>query len=193
MWKPFGSERVKESQKLLKSEKKSFYHTFLSFWASLKWKNLFSVRSEIWLPATSILIVIGTICRYQFNRNFLKTKCIFQISVAFSKSTLNFEHFEEIMSFIAQVFLKLLSLKEIHKRSCLWKPFGSEPVNESQELLKSKRKYFCPTVGSCSASLRWKKNFSVKSEILGLLVDRLTANYMYSRSNRDNLLLPAEM
>ena len=34
-WKPFGSERVNESQKLLKSAEKYFYPTFSSFWAKL--------------------------------------------------------------------------------------------------------------------------------------------------------------
>ena len=34
-WKPFGSERVNESQKLLKSAEKYSYPTFSSFWAKL--------------------------------------------------------------------------------------------------------------------------------------------------------------
>ena len=34
-WKPFGSERVNESQKLLKSVERNFYPTFLSFWAKV--------------------------------------------------------------------------------------------------------------------------------------------------------------
>ena len=33
--KPFGSERVNESQKLQKSAKKYFYPTFSSFWVEL--------------------------------------------------------------------------------------------------------------------------------------------------------------
>ena len=59
-----------------------------------------------------------------------KTFCQFFIS--FLESTLNFEHFEKSMSLIAQIFLKLLTLKDVltymHKRSCFWKPFGSERV-----------------------------------------------------------------
>ena len=34
-WKLFGSERVNESQKQLKSAEKYFYPTFSSFWAKL--------------------------------------------------------------------------------------------------------------------------------------------------------------
>ena len=35
--------------------------------------------------------------------------------------------------------------------------------------------------------------FLIRSEILGLLVNTLTANYEYSRSNRENLPLPIQM
>ena len=36
-------------------------------------------------------------------------------------------------------------------------------------------------------------SFLVRSEIFGLLVNKLTANYEYSRSNKDNLPLPVQM
>ena len=38
-----------------------------------------------------------------------------------------------------------------------------------------------------------EKSFLVRSEILGLLVNTLTASYEYSRSNRENLPLPIQM
>ena len=34
-WKPFGSERVNESEKFLKTAEMYFYRTFSSFWAKL--------------------------------------------------------------------------------------------------------------------------------------------------------------
>ena len=34
-WKPFGSERVNEFKKFLKSAQKYFYRTFSSFWDKL--------------------------------------------------------------------------------------------------------------------------------------------------------------
>ena len=46
-WKPFGSESVKESQKLLKSAEKYFYPTFSSFWVKLSKKKFFLIGSEI--------------------------------------------------------------------------------------------------------------------------------------------------
>ena len=45
--KPFGCERVNESQKLLQSAEKNFYPIFSSFWAKLSEKKLFLIRSEI--------------------------------------------------------------------------------------------------------------------------------------------------
>ena len=46
-WKPFGSERVNESQKLLKSAEMYFDSSSLSFWAKLRERKLFLFRSEI--------------------------------------------------------------------------------------------------------------------------------------------------
>ena len=67
----------------------------------------------------------------------------------FLESTLNFPCCVETTTLIAQVFLKLLSPKDLltsmHSKASFCKPFGSESVNESQKLLKSTEKYFYPT------------------------------------------------
>ena len=42
-----------------------------------------------------------------------KPKTFSQIFIAFLESTLNFKHFETKMSLIAQVFLKLLTPKDV--------------------------------------------------------------------------------
>ena len=94
------------------------------------------------------------------------------------------------------MFLKLLTLKDVltymHKSYCFWKHSRSERLNESQKLLKSAEKYFYPTSASFWAKLSYKKSFLVKSDILGLLVNTLTTDYQYSRSNRENLPLPMQ-
>ena len=46
-WKPLGSERVYESQKLLKSTETHFHPAFSSFLAKLSLKKVFLVRYEI--------------------------------------------------------------------------------------------------------------------------------------------------
>ena len=45
--KPFRSEHVNESQKLLKSAEKYLFHTFSSIWAKLSLKKLFLIRFHI--------------------------------------------------------------------------------------------------------------------------------------------------
>ena len=73
------------------------------------------------------------------------------------------------------------------------KPFGKERVNEPKKFLKSGEKYFYPTFSWFWAKLSQKKLFLIKSEISGLLVNTLTGNYEYSRSNRENLPLPIQI
>ena len=63
-WKPFGSERVNFSPKLLKPTKKYFYPTFSSFWATLGLKKLFLIRSDI------LELLVNTLTTsYQYSRN----------------------------------------------------------------------------------------------------------------------------
>ena len=101
------------------------------------------------------------------------------------------------MSVIAQIFLKLLTPKdvliEMHNRDFFWKPFGIERVNESQKLLKSAKKYFYPTFSSFWPKLSLRKLFLIRSEIFALLINTLTANYEYSDSNRENLPLQIQI
>ena len=79
----------------------------------------------------------------------------------------------------------------MHSRVCFWKAYISERVNESQKLLQYAEKNFYPTFTSFKAKLSYKRLFVIKSEILGLVDNTLTANYLYSRINRENLQLPS--
>ena len=78
----------------------------------------------------------------------------------------------------------------MHNRACFWKAYYSERVNESRKLLQYAEKNFYPTFSSFWAKLSQKRLFLIRSEILGLLDDTLTANYEYSRISRENLPLP---
>ena len=75
----------------------------------------------------------------------------------------------------------------MHNRDFFWKPFASERVNESQKLLKSAEKYFHPLFSTFWAILSFKKLFLIRSDILGLVVNTLFANYVSFRSNRGNV------
>ena len=120
-WKPFDSERVNESQKLLKSTENYFYPTFSSFWAKLSEKKLFLIRYEILglfdntLPAN---------CDYSsINWENLplpiqvkiskKSETICGIFFAFLESTFNVQRSETKMSLIGQVFPKLLTPRDV--------------------------------------------------------------------------------
>ena len=49
----------------------------------------------------------------------------------------------------------------MHNRTCFWKPFGSEHVNESQKLLQYAEKNFYPIISSFWANLSLEKvNFN---------------------------------
>ena len=81
-----------------------------------------------------------------------KQKTFCEVFIAFLESTLNFEHFAKESKLIAEVFLKLLTPKDVatetHKRCCFLKPFPCQRGNESLKLLKSAEKHFCPTFPS---------------------------------------------
>ena len=64
----------------------------------------------------------------------------------------------------------------MHKRNCFWKPFTSDRVNESQKLVKTPEKYFDATFSLFLAELSCKKLILIRSEILELLLKKLTAN-----------------
>ena len=81
----------------------------------------------------------------------------------------------------------------MHNRASLWKPFRSERINYFQKLLKSSEKYFYLTLSSFWAKMSKKNFFLTRSQILGLLLNTLTVNCEYSRSNRENLPLPTQL
>ena len=78
----------------------------------------------------------------------------------------------------------------MHNRACFWKAYCGERVKESQKLMQYAEKNFYPTLSSFWAELTYKRLFLIRSEILGLADNMLTANYEYSRIDRENLPLP---
>ena len=65
-------------------------------------------------------------------------------------------------------------------------PFGSQRVNGAQTLLRSAGHHFYTTSPLIRDRVSWKKLLLVRSEILGLFVNTLTADVKYSRLNRQN-------
>ena len=64
---------------------------------------------------------------------------------------------------------------------------GNQPVNGKETLLKSARHYYYAIFPWIWDKLSWKKCALVRSKILGLFVNKLTAEYTYSRRNMKTL------
>ena len=61
--------------------------------------------------------------------------------------------------------------------------FSNQPVDGYQTLLKSVRHYYYPIFPWIWDKLSWKNAALVRSKTLGLFVNKLTAEYKYSRRN----------
>ena len=77
------------------------------------------------------------------------------------------------------------------KKPCFRTFFDSQHVEGSQTLLKSAWQHFYCTFSS--GKLNWKMSILVISEILGLLVNTLTADDKYLLCNEENLPLSVRM
>ena len=107
-YKPFASELVDTSLKLLKSEEKYFYPTFSSFLTNLNLKKLFSIRSE------SLGLLVKTLApNYEYLQILAKLSkkppTFWPIFLKIFETILNCECSEKDMSVIGQIFLKLLT------------------------------------------------------------------------------------
>ena len=73
------------------------------------------------------------------------------------------------------------------KRPSFMQRFGTQHVNESQTLLRSAQNQFqTPVLLTLDRGSR-KRLVLVTSELLGQFLNTLTADYKYSRQNRENL------
>ena len=121
-----------------------------------------------------------------------KSKTLCWSFIAFLKSTLIFEHFEK-MSLIAQVFLKLLWLLKCIKGPASENTSVVDVLMNPKNCWKLQKSNFILLFLLVWTKLSQKKSFLVRSEILGLHVNKLTANGEYFRHNRENLPLPIQI
>ena len=70
--------------------------------------------------------------------------------------------------------------------------FGNQPVNGQQTLFKSARHHYYPIFPWIWDKLSWKKFGLVRSIILGLFVNTLTAEYKFSRRNVQTYAQPVQ-
>ena len=73
------------------------------------------------------------------------------------------------------------------KRSYFRTRFGKQRVSGFETLLKSARQHYYRMLPRIWDKLSWKISVLVRSEMLGLFVNTLTAEYMHSSRNMQNL------
>ena len=116
-----------------------------------------------------------------------KGKTFCGLFITFLKSAWKLEHSEKKKSILAWILPKLMHPKEMFtkasKRSCFSIPFGKQPVNGFETLLKSARHHYFPIFPRIRDKLSWKKFSLVTSEIFRLFVNTLTPDDKYSRYN----------
>ena len=106
-WKPFGSECVNESQKLLKSAEKHFYPTLSWFWGIPSLKKLILIRSEI------LAILVNTLTpNYEYSRNNKETFTITNSNQIIWKITI----FLPYLLSIFRMYIKILIFWKKHER-----------------------------------------------------------------------------
>ena len=72
-------------------------------------------------------------------------------------------------------------------------PLAVNGLTSLKNLITEKKITFILLFHYSKTNWVWKMLFLIRSEILRLLVNTLTANCEYSRSNRENLLLPIQI
>ena len=101
------------------------------------------------------------------------------------------------MIIIANVFPIIKTVKNfvrtLSKKGRFGARFESEHVNASQILAKSPWEHFDHVFSSFSGMLIWNMSPLVFSEMLGVLVNRLTADGKYPVQDIENLQLPIQM
>ena len=79
------------------------------------------------------------------------------------------------------------------KKSRFRESFDKQHGKRTQALLKSASLHLCDIPWSLLSQLSWKTSLLLTCQILGLLVNTLSANEKYSVLNRDNLTIPSQM
>ena len=79
------------------------------------------------------------------------------------------------------------------KNSCFRGPFNKQQGKLAQALFRSLSQHLYHIHWSLPSQLSWKKSLFFTWQILGLLVNTLTANENYLVLNRDNLTIPIQM
>ena len=126
-----------------------------------------------------------------------KLKTFPQFFLAFSKSRLNFEHFQKKMTRLAYLFLRVRPAKNVIRYMCKKSrfrlPFQKEHSKWLSTLFKSDRQHLANVYSSTGTQYSCKKSLLVICKSLRLFVNTMSAVDKCSLANRDNLMQPIHM
>ena len=141
---------------------------------------------------TSVPAILCRSYGNNFKRHYLRNKTLF-LDLLYDIRNVHqiLSIFKKKMDLLLELFPKLFILKDVvtytSKSTCFRTLFGNERVTGFQTLLKSARHHYYPLFSSIRGKLSWKKCALVRSEILRLFVNTLTADDKYFRRNMQNL------
>ena len=126
-----------------------------------------------------------------------KQKTFSQLFAAFLKFRLNFKYFGKKYYphrfFISEITDSKNVIRKMSKKSRFREPFDKQHGKRAQALLKSASQHLYHIHWSLPSQLSWKKSLLLTCQILGLLVDTLTADDKYPVLNREDLMIPIQM
>ena len=115
-----------------------------------------------------------------------KPQTFCQIFITLLQSAENFADFEKKIGFIASIFGRLLSPRNVviwMPEKSQWIPFKSQCVHGSQTPLESARQHFYLNFSLIRDKLSQEASMLFRSQILGPFGHMLTVDRMYSRHN----------
>ena len=120
-----------------------------------------------------------------------------QFVAVFLKSRLNFQGFQQKVTLIANLFLKLPTpknvFKQMSKNSRFRGTFNKQHGKGDQKMLKSERHQFYNIHGSLWRQVSWKKSLLVICKVLTMFAIILNVDGKCFFLNRDNLRQPIQI
>ena len=183
--------------------------TFFMCFHHLEWSSLekclpdYSLKSSgcfltHWLSMTSMLLKTVIICNSQCKCNYLKN------AKPFIHFLFYFRNLHQILKILKKKIMiianespKLRTVKNFVRSFCQKRRFGTPPYSQHvtvfQVLAKSPWERFYHAFSSFWEKLIWKMSSRLFLEILGVFLNKLTADGKYPVEEWENLRLPMQM
>ena len=167
-------------------------------WHKLSWKKSVLVTSEILELLVNTLtaeykysVAICIISRKKFKCSYLKNEKLFRDFLVCLQNVHKFTTFwknrwDFYLKYSRNYWLQRKWIPKRCKRPSFRTYFSKQRFRGFETLLKLARHPYYRMFPLIWDKLSWKNSFLVRSEILGLFVNTMTAEYRYSRRNMQN-------